>query len=406
MKNLPFSTFKDVNSRAKGRQLVLFGGSDIASKTVRKLSQPLAFIADNNPNLWGSEELGVPVYSPQKLREKGPDAYFIVITTTSFSAVAEQLIGMGFTPERDFVVSPILNDLRTIAQLENKTARLLFSSGAPPSDSPRSGGGVYEICLNGTEMTYRKVYSGNCHGIFTLPSSILIVDDHTGLVELSKSYEVVKTGKVTTASRPHGIAFSEVTGNFYVIGSYLDAVMVFNRNFEQIGVIPISDKIEREGTPCHHCNDLCVVGSSLYVSLFSITGNWRRDVYDGGVLEFNIHTGKVVGPVITDLWMPHSVQYHEGSIVVLDSLRGELKKNNAQVCGKFPGFARGLDFDGTHFYIGQSRNRNFSKFLGLSLNTAIDTGIIVFDEETKVSRTLPLPQTIAEIHAVSYQGEL
>lgn len=403
MTELPFSTFKDVNLRAKGKKLVLFGGSDIALKTSRKLSEPLSCIADNNPNLWGSEELGVPVLDPKSLLHGAKTDYFIVITTTSFPAVAEQLVSMGFQPERDFVVSPILNDLRIIGEMESKKATLLFSSGAPPSDSEVYGGGIYELTLDGSHR-YRKIYSGNCHGIFPLQNSILIVDDHDGLVELDPSYKKIRTAQVPPASRPHGIAFSEATGLFYVVSSYLDQVMVFNRELQMVNTIAISDKISHEGIPCHHCNDICVVGSSLFVSMFSYTGNWRRDVYDGVVLEINIHTGKVVGPVITDLWMPHSVDYIEGSIVILDSLRGELKKNNAQVVGRFPGFARGLGFDGKHYYIGQSRNRNFSKFLGLSLNTSIDTGIIIFDEDTKVSRTLQLPNTIAEIHAIVHRG--
>ncbi len=404
MSDLPFSTFKDVNTRARGKKLVLFGGSDIALKTSRKLSEPLAFIADNNPNLWGSEELGVQVCDPKKLLEGNRSDYFVIITTTSFPVVAEQLIALGFTPEREFVVSPILNDLRIIGEMETKRAKLLFSSGAPPVDSATFGGGIYELTLDGGSHTYRKVYSGNCHGIFPLKDTVLIVDDHEGLVELDSSYKPIRSGKVPTASRPHGIAFSELTGLFYVVSSYLDQVMVFNREFETVGSFPISDKMNHEGIPCHHCNDICAVGSSLYVSMFSYTGNWRRDVYDGVVLEINIKTGKVIGPVITDLWMPHSVDYIEGSVVVLDSLRGELKKNNAQVVGRFPGFARGLGFDGKHFWIGQSRNRNFSKFLGLSLNTSIDTGIILFDEDTKVSRTLQLPNSIAEIHAIVHRG--
>ena len=98
--------------------------------------------------------------------------------------------------------------------------------------------------------------------------------------------------------------------------------------------------------------------------------------------------------------MPHNIAFIEGSLVVLDSLRGELKKNNAQVSGRFPGFSRGLGHDGHYYYIGQSRNRNYSKYLGLSYNISIDTSIIVFDDQTKVSRTLHLPSKISEIHSI------
>mgnify|MGYP007000268037 len=75
---------------------------------------------------------------------------------------------------------------------------------------------------------------------------------------------------------------------------------------------------------------------------FSATGNWKRDVFDGVVLEYDLAEKRWVGPVISDLWMPHSIDFVDGSLVVLDSLRGRLLKNNAQSVGQFPGFARGL----------------------------------------------------------------
>ena len=87
-------------------------------------------------------------------------------------------------------------------------------------------------------------------------------------------------------------------------------------------------------------------------------------------------------------------------MTVLDSLRGNLLSHNFQVIGTFPGFTRGLDFDGRFFYIGQSRNRNHSKYLGKSDNISIDSSIIIFDPITKVSKSIFLPTDIAEIHSL------
>ena len=140
--------------------------------------------------------------------------------------------------------------------------------------------------------------------------------------------------------------------------------------------------------------------NSLYVTMFSYTGNWKKDVFDGVALEIDLATKKLLLPVITDLWMPHNISFLDGSLTVLDSLRGELKTNNARAIGRFPAFTRGLDFDGVYYYIGQSRNRNFSKNLGLSLNISIDTAIVIFDHITKASRTIYLPQKLSEIHSI------
>ena len=134
--------------------------------------------------------------------------------------------------------------------------------------------------------------------------------------------------------------------------------------------------------------------------MFSYSGNFNNDIFDGVVLEIDIKTGKVFRPVIQDLWMPHNISYISGNLTVLDSLRGGLRQNNAQEIGVFPGFTRGLDFDGTFFFIGQSRNRNFSKTFGVSKNISIDTSIIIFDPVTKVSRSISLPSKLSEIHSV------
>ena len=67
-----------------------------------------------------------------------------------------------------------------------------------------------------------------------------------------------------------------------------------------------------------------------------------------------------------------------------------LFKENFQEVGVFPGFTRGFHYDNRYSYIGQSKNRNFSKQLGVSKNISIDSGVIIFDDLTKVSRTIHL----------------
>ena len=51
-------------------------------------------------------------------------------------------------------------------------------------------------------------------------------------------------------------------------------------------------------------------------------------------------------------------------------------------------------------FIGQSKNRNYSKYLGLNNNISIDAGIIMFDENTKVSRFFQLDPRISEVHSI------
>ncbi|MEF2230670.1 MAG: DUF4915 domain-containing protein [Pseudodesulfovibrio sp.] len=393
-----FSSFGDAYKNISGRKVVFFGAGNIAKKTDLRLENPLDMIVDNNANLWGEQQLGVSIQKPDVLDGRRDD-YFVLICTTSFPDVAVQLKGYGYDVNRDFIVSPILNDLRIINDIESLKTDLLFSSGLPGTEDHKSGGGIYELTLD-VEWGYRKVLSGPSHGLIHFEGDIVASHSELGLVQLSKDYKVLRSAPVPAGSRPHGVSYSERTQRFYVGSTYLDAVLVFDRDFRQVDTIHISRKQARTGEPQHHLNDAYAFGESLFVSMFSYTGNWKKEIFDGVVLEIDIDSGEVLHPVIRDLWMPHNVCAINGSLTVLDSLRGELKTNNAQPVGKFPGFSRGLAYDGVFHYIGQSRNRNYSRYLGLSQNISIDTSIIVFDEKTKVSRSLSLPSKLSEIHSI------
>ena len=396
---LAFSTFQEVARKRAGRPVALFGAGNIAEKTARRLSDTPAVIFDNNPNLWNTRQLGTDVLDPAALSGDAAGAHFVLICTTSFSEVAEQLAGFGLTAGEDFLVSPILNDLRVISDLESIKKRMLFTSGGPAAESQTFGGGIYELVLDET-WTHRKVVDGTTHGLIRYRDGFLAAHHQMGVIQLDTDLQIVSTGEIPAASRPHGVAFAESTGMIYVAASYLDRVLVFDQDLKMVDQLLLSNKLDLEGAPAHHCNDLCVVGSSLYVSMFSYTGNWKREIFDGVVLEIDLSTGRTRGPVIQDLWMPHNVAVCGGELVVLDSLRGQLKKNNALAVGEFPAFSRGLAWDGAYFYIGQSRNRNYTRSLGISKNISIDTGIVIFDESTKVSRTLQLPSKLSEIHAI------
>jgi len=394
-----FTTFQNVSKLSNKRDIVLFGAGNIANKTLRKLDSRPAFIVDNNPNLWETSQYGLDIKSADIFKDMDKAGIFIIICTTSFDEVADQLISMGFISGADFIVSPILNDLRVISEIESLKTRLLFSSGAPVQESDFSGGGIYELEVD-DQWEHRKVFDGTVHGMIRFGENFVATHHELGIIEIDPKYKLVRSGELPSGSRCHGVAYSALKQQFYLASSYLDAVLVFDKDFKHIDTISLSHKCKVEGEPCHHCNDICVVGSSLYISMFSYSGNWKRNVFDGVVLEIDLNTNELYRPVITELWMPHNIDYIAGSLTVLDSLRGQLKRNNAQVVGEFPGFSRGLAYDGVYYYIGQSRNRNYSSYLGLSKNISIDTSIIVFDEHTKVSKSLSLPSKLSEIHSI------
>ena len=401
MREIPFTTLQGINKRSDNRPITLFGGGIIAEKTFRLLKQQnVIAIVDNASNLWGQSQLGLDIRGPDFLDTDQGKESFVIICTTSFAEVAAQLEKMTIAPDKDFCVSPVLNDLRVIDELETIQKKMLFTSGSPRVDSEAYGGGIYELEVNGDTWEHRKVVSGNCYGLISYGDHFISVDTERGIFEFNKDYEILRSRELPSGIRAHGVDYSAKHEKFFVVGSYLDGVLILDKDFQIVDQINVSSKRERNGAPDHHCNDCLVVDDSLYVSMFSLSGNWKRDIFDGAIVEFDIVTKEPVGPVIDDLWMPHNIQYIEGSLHVLDSLPGQLKTHNATVIGEFPAFTRGLAHDGVYYFIGQSRNRNYSKARATSLNISIDAGVVIFDAHTKVSRFLQLPPKLSEIHSV------
>jgi hypothetical protein len=403
MREIPFSNIQEISKNINNRKVVMFGSGNVADKTARLLTgYDVHAVADNAENLWGDTSLGnVQTVNPAFLKADNGSEFYVIICTTSFEEVSKQLVSYGLIPSKDFVVSPIMNDLRIISELESINKKLMFSSGAPSQDSPLYGGGIYEMTIKDGEWNHEKKIAGNCYGIIKYKGNYISVDTDLGIFEFDDNYKIIRQGKLPVGSRGHGVAYCEANHKFYVVASYLDAVLEIDADtLEVLDQINISNKKENTGDAEHHCNDCLVVGTSLYVSMFSYTGNWKRDIFDGVVLEIDLTTKGKVAPIIEGLYMPHNIAFLAGGIHVLDSLPGYLRKNNASIVGQFPAFTRGLDFDGAYYYIGQSRNRNFSKNVGVSNNISIDTGIVVFDDVTKVSRTFQLPSKLSEIHSI------
>ncbi len=395
---LPYSSFQAIAKNRRQRPLVLAGVSELAEKTCRCLDQPPLFFLDAKPEHWRDQGVTADIRPFEFLADPDCPPCYVVICAHDYLQTAERLMALGLGLETDFAVTPILNDMRLIEELEQHEARLLFLSGAAESEDPQLGGGLYELSV-GASWSYRKLLSGRFHGVAQRDGHFLLTENRQGLLQVDADWQVTRTIPFPPRSRPHGIAVHRPSGRVYVAATYLDAIWVFDAALKKIDEISLSGKKTARGC-AHHCNDLCIADNSLYVSMFSLSGNWQRDIFDGGVLEISLDSHEILGPVITDLWMPHNVSIHDGGLAALDSLRGRFLRSNAQVAGEFAGFLRGLDYDGVYFYLGQSRHRNYQKALHFSKNISFDTAIIIFDAVNKVSRSLPLPFRLADIHAI------
>jgi hypothetical protein len=398
MDQLNFSSFGDIQSHSKGKELVLFGTGNIASKTLCKLHKKPSFIVDNNSQIWGERQYELDILDPASLQEMQTRC-LVIVCSTSFREIVAQLKSMGFSDAAVFV-SPVLNDLRALDDLENHSGSLLLAAGLAPEEGP-GGGGLYHVQFSAEKTTVEKVYSGKCHSIVKKDDVYLVVDCNFGLVRFDKQFRLLEKYALPERYRVHGLAYSEQTKCYYMGCSHSDVIVKLNEDFSFSDEIRLSDKFEKTGEAAHHFNDTLIIGNSLYQSMFSVTGNWKKEVFDGGIVEFDIDTEQPVGVLHNNLWMPHSIGLFDGSLTILDSLRGNLLTNNFQTQGSFPGFTRGLDYDGRYFYIGQSKNRNYSKTIGVSNNISIDTSVIIFNPVNKISKSISLPHFVPGIHVVA-----
>lgn len=391
------TTFVDINKK-NDRPIILFGSGNIAKKTIRKLgADKVAFIADNSINLQGNTYEGFDIKEPINISND----YFVVICSTAVSEISDQLQSMSLLENEDFVISPVLNDLLAIKELEDLNTSFYFTSGTVVHEGDKYGGGLYRCIVNGVDIKIEKIYSGPCYGALSKNGSIIFVDTDNGLFRLiTENNKIEHLCDLPDGSRGHGISYNESNNKFYISCSYLDAVLELNENFEIIRKFKLSNKIDYNNEPMHHCNDNLAIGNSLYVSMFSSSGNWKNDVFDGCIAEFEINSGKRINDIRKDLYMPHNIKNYDGSLHILDSLPGHLRFNNFSIQGTFPAFTRGLDYRDGLYYIGQSKNRNHSKVMGLSNNISIDCGVVVFNPELKVSRFLQFPYNIGEIHSI------
>ena len=95
-------------------------------------------------------------------------------------------------PTEDFIVSPILNDLRIIDELESLETSLLFSSGSPRQDSNKYGGGIYKLEVKGDQWEHFKKIDGNCYGIIKFENNFIALDTDQGIIEFDKEFNIIR----------------------------------------------------------------------------------------------------------------------------------------------------------------------------------------------------------------------
>ena len=191
-------SIKDIANNLNKEKIILFGAGDIAQKTYRITKDfQVSFIIDNAENLWNTADdtISLDIKNPSIIKKKY-NKYFIIICTTSYREVANQLIDFNYELDKDFIVSPILNDLRTIDEIEQLERKLIFSSGAPSVSNKYYGVGIYLLELKKFKWTYSKKIDGNCYGILKYKSNYISIDQSIGIFEFDQNFKITRSKKL------------------------------------------------------------------------------------------------------------------------------------------------------------------------------------------------------------------
>lgn len=387
-------SWSEINQIQARRDVVFFGRGEWMGKSLPYLAKPAAYVVDNNKYEQGQEEDGLKIFSPERLKEENPDSIFVIITTTSFAAVGQQLQGYGLLPGIHYCVSPSLKNFQVSSRIHNHEQIVHFTC----SDQAHQGGGLYSYDIQTFQKT--QLMEGMCHGIVQSGDRIFLVDDMVGVRVMNLDLETTQILEMPPKSRPHGIAHCPKRDVLFVNFSARDGIGLFDvASGKLIDEIPVSEKFSKAGVPQHHINDCCVYDDYLYVSMFSFSGNWKLGMYDGGILQFDIDSRKCMGPVASDLWMPHTPTVINGVLHYCDSMRGIVSNSTWRTMVQLNGFVRGITYDGSYFYIGQSAHRYIDRLEGTTNNISLDTGFHLVDAVNKASKFYSIPD-LTDINSV------
>lgn len=375
------------------KNIILFGCGPVAEKNLNL--KPL-FIVDNNIDMQGEVFHGIEVRSPSIL-DNNHDKYNIVICTTSVGEVKKQLESYGFTLNKNIYLAEGLEERLEISELEEIKFNFLISCGLPSTTKSFSGGGVFKVEETNGYPEVSKIYEGNTHGLIKYEDGYAFTCQGKGIIVLDKNLNEKQVIPLRQGLRPHGLR--RYKDAWVLASSYTDSIIGIDDNGKELFQYKFSEKVESFGSAQHHCNDLDIVNDYAYVSMFSLTGNYKRNSFDGGVLEINLIDGKTK-PLINTLTMPHSITNTESGFIILNSFKGSLLSNNFYPELVLPGFVRGYDSDATYHFIGESKNRNFSRLSTDRKPVSIDTKITIVNKKLGFSRSIQLLNPISEIHAL------
>ncbi len=371
---------------SSNREVVFFGRSEDWVPKCLPYVKP-KYIVDSNKALVGNLYYGVPVKNKDELK-KSKNKPFVVITSSAYDLIGEELEDSGYKALNDYCYCPEFYDYRKLLELKNTSFKLIFSSSDYSSGKAtrlsKAGGGLFLVTVKNGQVKISKKVDGQ-YRQFQVYGDKIIAAEHTSA---SLNFFDLDFNLINTVKLPHshccGVALGK-KGIVYVSNSSTDIIYIIKDEKIVSEEIKFGHKSGAAANSHYHINDVTFSDNTLFVSYFSKSGYWSRDIFDGGVDAIDLGSKKQES-LYKDLWQPHSPEIINGNLHILDSSNGLFYKNNVSPAGSFSGFVRGLKYSNGLYFIGQSEIMYMSRKKGLSNNIMTNAGIYIFDNDTKASR--------------------
>lgn len=394
--DLWWKTWTEVNSLSRNKRIVLYGRSeDWIPKTLQKIYTPPVYIVDRNPIYHGSKYKGINVVPPDSLISDTKDDIYIIITSGVYEGIIAFLVENEFVPGVNFCCCPEYHDFYILDEIRNYECEVIVSCSDYHDNTmtrfSRAGGGLYKYYIGPNKL--ERLIKGSFRQIVAAGDYIYAIEYvECKIYILDREFNIIEKRDLNEANCC-GVEYDPVRDLIIVVNAGSDTLSLYSAvDFKLVERIDYSNKNKSDGvTSQHHLNDACISGDYVYVSYFSHSGNWKKSIHDGGISELDLNDlTKAPVQIVSGLWKPHTPKMLNGELCYLDSMRGTFHTNNQVVAGEFPGFVRGLAFDGRFYYIGQSEDMYMSKRFKKTNNIMLNAGFYLFDTETKASRFYPM----------------
>lgn len=161
-----WATWSFISQKIKEEDLtlVVWGKSeDWLPKVLRKQRPEL--IVDSNKSLNGEQYEGIPIVSPDKIDIKDWKKYYVVICTSAFAAVSNELTGYGLAQNVNFSVIPDLKDIQLVDDVASFECEFLATSsdhdGVETQRGSSLGGGIYYCKLDSNGLFLKRKFQDN-----------------------------------------------------------------------------------------------------------------------------------------------------------------------------------------------------------------------------------------------------